>query len=179
MRWAYIFLVVVESNYFNCAKVYQMQCIWLLPVAEHVASNLGVKIAKRIVTHGAPNAVVFDFQSSLYRVSSSQPHFCIPTFTTVNLFSQILSASSHNAGLYLLQTLRASVQVFHVWGGALRIGKDFALDSNFHQKMLSVCTPLLASFCIDNDYISSIISVKTFIGLHVNLIIGDVRGVDL
>jgi len=105
----YMFLVVVESDYSNCAKVYEMQCNWLLPVAEHVASNLSVKIAKRVVTHGPPNAVVLDFQSSLYRVSSSQSHFCIPTFMTVNLFSQVFSASSHNAGLYLLQTLRASV----------------------------------------------------------------------
>jgi len=142
--------VVVESDNVNCAKVCEMQCSWLLPVAEHVASNLGVKIVERVVTHGAPITAVLDFQSSLYRVSSSQSHFWIPTFTTVNLFSQGFRATSNNAGLNLLRTLRASVQVFHVWRGASRLKKGFALDSNFHSKRLSVCTLLIPSFCIDN-----------------------------
>jgi len=97
-------------------SLYEMQCSWLLPVAEHVASNLGVKIAKRVVTHGAPNTVVFDFQSSLYRVSSGQSHFWTPTFTTlwlpsfatVNDLSSVFGLQPETKSLWSMKKLPSS-----------------------------------------------------------------------
>jgi len=92
----------------------------VLPVSEHVASNLGVVIVKQVVTYCAPDSAVFDFQSSRHPVSSNQSHCCTRwQLHTVSLSRAYQRTQDQDQDLYKLDSssniARAVVCLIYDW----------------------------------------------------------------